>query len=450
MKKPDIRIGIISDPHLGFTGHINPNYYGFQQKPFGKQHLWWKYALEYFKHRNVDVVVVPGDMANACAYFSKEITNEQCAVNEMKLTGDIFREVFKGEDTQLFCIYGNHDDLCQHREVINGGNENVWENAFHEPYSHVNVKTVKGFTFIGGHWGYEAEAKEVIRKYATENPDKPVFFVQHSAIKHTTYDSFHGVQLYDIGREMVKDFDNVIALTGHTHSPITDERAIWQSANPNDPKCTVIACGTFNYADSCGDLCRGENLWTKHAMILDVCKDNINVERLSMYTPEMVALAKEEKTEQDFDKCTVSCGADWNFTLKGKEMDFNKRSANAVAPEFGEEATAGLARNDTFVVVHFPAAKPLTCDNDMLHSYMVEAYEDATGELVSTNTICAEFHVNHTSDYYEPYYQIVISGLKPATNYTFKVYALDCWQKKSLNPIIHKGKTMAEHSNRLK
>ena len=62
-KKPDLRIAIISDPHIGFTGHINPNYYGLGQEPLGSQDKWFEYALRYFKKRGIDALVISSDCA---------------------------------------------------------------------------------------------------------------------------------------------------------------------------------------------------------------------------------------------------------------------------------------------------------------------------------------------------------------------------------------------------
>ena len=474
-KKPDLRIGIISDPHLGFLGHYNPNYYGCGEGPFGKQELWYEYALRYFKWRGVDAVVIPGDMSNACGYCDiddpnldkkgvplykwwndEEKTYETGALaspEEVIESGRIFRKVFAGTDTQIFCIYGNHDRPAQALEMENGGNRNVWQEAFGEPYSRVPMKKIKGFTFIGGHWDYEGECKDALDKACAENPNKPVFYVQHPVIMDTTMDSYTGAHRFETGRELVKDHENVIALIGHTHCPITDERTIWQSAKEGDSKCTVISCSTLNYADSTGDLVRGENLWTKHGLILDVNGDDIRVERLSFYTPEMLAVAKGEKKKANPKKCVKSCGADWNFTLKGKEMDWEKRSQNAVAPEFPKGATAGLARGTNFVEVHFPAAIPLDAENDLLHDYYAEAIEEETGEVVSSNQVVTEYHVDHTSDFFSPYYQITLWNLKPDTKYEIRVYARDCWQKKSTKPIVVKScfaKTPKEDKGKLK
>ncbi len=426
--KPDLRIAIISDPHVGFLGHINPNYYGLGQEHFGDQSKWFEYALRYFKARGIDALVCPGDMANACAYkgIHDGETSADRAVAEIAEFGAIFKKVFSETDTQLVTIYGNHDNLCQNREPLNGGDYSPWENAFGTPYTHVNVNKVKGYTFIGANWGYEKDAGEFVKAAAEAEPDKPVFYIQHGEIKDTTCDTRTGNES-SVGLDNVRDFDNVIALFGHTHCPITDERTIWQSAKEGDPKCTVISCSTLNYGDSTGDLLRGENLMTKHALYLTVTGKDVRVERLSFYTPEMLALARGEKTEQDLENSTRSAGADWNFTVGGeKVLDLDKRAEGKIAPEFPKGAMAGLARSDNFVVIFFPAAIPLECDDDLIHSYCVDVFRESTGELVTTEQISTEFHVDHSADYLTPYYQIAVPDLEPDTKYIFKVYARDC------------------------
>ena len=440
-KKADLRIAVISDVHIGFTGHINPNYYGLGQP--GDQDKWWEYALRWFKDKGVDVVVVPGDMANTCAYDRTDVTSADCAAEEMIRCARIFHEVFKGTDTELVCVYGNHDHLVQPWEKYNGGDKTPWEDAFGEPYEPVFTKTVKGYSFVGVHWGKEKYAKAAVAEAVKKTPDKPVFYIQHGQIKNTTCDTYGTCINGGVGMENIGEYENVIAMFGHTHCPITDERTIWQSADVDGPKCTVLSCASFNYADSTGDLVRGENLQMKHALYMTVAGKEINIERLSFWTDEMLALAKGEKTQQDMQSCTRSAGDDWNFTLGGERvMDINRRAERSKAPEFPSTAVAGLARSDTFVVVSFPAAIPPS-GSDVLHSYYVEAWEDETNTLVSTGQIATEFHIDRTSEHFSPFYHVVVPNLKPNTAYTFKVYARNCFQKRSERPIIHKGKTVA-------
>lgn len=439
--KPDLRIAIISDVHIGFTGHINPNYYGLGQP--GDQDKWWEYALRWFKNKGVDVVVVPGDMANACAYSRTDVTHADCAAEEMIRFARIFNEVFEGEETKLVCVYGNHDALVQPWERYNGGDKTPWEDAFGEPYEPVFTKEIKGYSFIGVHWGQEKYAKNAVAEAVNKTPNKPVFYIQHGPIKNTTCDTYGACLNGGVGMENIREYENVIAMFGHTHWPITDERTIWQSAEVSAPKCTVLSCASFNYADSTGNLIQGENLQMKQALYMTVSGKDIHVERLSFWTDEMLALAKGEKSEQDVQACTCSAGADWDFTLGGeKVMDINRRAEKSKAPEFPHTAVAGLSRSDTFVVVSFPAAIPPE-GADILHSYYVEAWEEETNTLVSTGQIGTECHIDCTSVHFSPYYHVVVPNLKPNTSYIFKIYARNCYQKQSERPLIHIGRTMA-------
>ena len=451
-KKFDLRLGIISDLHVGFIGHLCPNYYGLSQDPYGSQDKWVEYALRWYKKKGVDAIIVPGDIANACSYDDKTRTWGDYAKMEMARFGAIFQQVFAGTDTKLVAIYGNHDHFCQPREKVNGGEETPWQDAFGETYEHVFVKDVKGYTFVGANWGYEALAKDAVKNAVERSPEKPVFYIQHDVIKDTTCDSI-GIERDTAvrGRENVIDYENVIALIGHTHCPITDERTIWQSADPQKGKCTVISCASFNYADSTGDFVRGENLMMKQGLYLTVSGKEINVERYSFFTDEMLALVKGEKRKQNYKKCVKSAGKAWEFSLGGeKVLDISSRAEKAVAPEFPKSAMAGLQTADTYAVVPFPSALPLDREDDIIHSYIVEAWEDESSLLVSTGEISTEFHVNHTGEYFSDYYQVVVGGLKPNTNYTFKVYARDCYGKRSLRPLVRKGKTQEVWSEKLK
>ena len=431
-KKVDLRVAIISDIHIGFAGHLCENYYGLGQ--IGDQGKWWEYALRYFKARGVDVVVVPGDMSNATDYETPCMSGE-LAKEEMKRCGRIFREVFEGTDTQLVCIYGNHDAFAKPFEKACGGEETPWQDAFLEEYSPVVCKCVKGYFFVGAHWGEEQKAKGITARAARRTPDKPVFYIQHAPIKNTTYDSYNAGVSGELGLENVKDFENVIALFGHTHRPITDERTIWQSVAETAPKCTAISCASFNYAHE-DILVQGENLMTKHALYLTVQGKEVNIERLSFYTEEMIALAKGEKTEQTVGACTRSAGADWNFTIGGEKVfDFEKRKRLSVAPEFSENAVVGTVRGENFIEVAFPAAiTPKVASN--LRGYYIEAWEKGKFSPTSTARILTESHIDDTAAYFSPHYHAVLHGLSANTEYVVKVYAQDTFGNLSHAPLV--------------
>lgn len=444
VKNPDLRVGIMSDIHIGFTAHADPRYYGLGQP--GSQEKWWEYSLRWFRNRGVDAIVIPGDLTNAfdCAKCAFSVEHSR---RELQRFAAIWKDVFGDTQTQLICIYGNHDQFIQAEETANGGDRDHWADAFGEPYAHVVQKTVKGYAFVGAHWGYEAEAGPVLARTAAQAQGHPVFYLQHSTIKNTTVGSDSALrhEVSDQGLNNVRDWENVVAFTGHTHCPLTDERAIWQSAAPGAPKCTSVACSTMNYGDPEEGPAQGENLATKHALYMTVTGNTVHMERISFWTQEMRALVNGAGREPNFAACTSSAGKAWHFTVGGeKPYDLQTRTAAATAPEFPDNATAGIRRGDRFALVSFPAALPLDAEDDLLCAYWVEAV-DENAAVVSTGKVCTEYHIDHTADHFAPFYQVLVLGLRPDTKYTFRVYAVDCFGKKSQRPLTTTAQTMKEN-----
>ncbi len=447
---PTLRAGIISDVHIGFTAHNNPHYYGLGQGPIGDQDLWWEYVLCWFAHRGTDVIVVPGDMTNACDY-SVPCWSAPYSRREMERFCAIFRRVFAGTDTQLVTIYGNHDDFVQREETANGGDRTHWQDVFGEPYAPIVRKTVNGYAFIGAHWGHEGEAVSAVAEAVAASGGLPVFYIQHDALPGTTCASDPRMRpdLSDAGLRCVRDYDNVVAFSGHTHRPITDERAIWQADRPEEPRCTSITCSTLNYGDQDGGRINGEDLMTKHALYMTAHGRDLRFERLSFWTPEMLSLARGEKTAQNFATCTQPCGADWVFTVGGERpYGFARRAAETAAPEFPPEADLAIFRGDTAAQIFFPAALPLNRDDDLIHSYVAEA-ESPEGTVVRQASVFTEHHVDHDPARFASAYQIVLYGLRPDTDYTFRIYARNCFGKRSARPLTIRRRTLKEPRDEL-
>ena len=435
-----LRVGIISDVHIGFNGHNDPQYFGH----FGKigyygemQKEWWRYTLCWFKNKGVDLILVPGDMSNACDY--ETWTREKGLLNSRKEIGElksIFDEVFMGTSTELMCIYGNHDNRIQMQEKSNGGDFDHWKDVFGEEYSPVVKKEVCGYTFIGAHWGKEKLAEPFIEKYCKENPGKPVFYIQHEHILNTT-PGLSKKQIEDPAN--ARDFENLVIFTGHTHSSLVNERTIWQPSEEDAPNYTTINCSTMNYGHIAESPVNGENLRTKHALYMTVNGDEVNLERLSFWTEEMCALTEGRKANQDFSLCTKSCGKDWHFKIGEKVYDVKSRKTSSVPAEFAKTAYMGISKKDTYATLFFPAAE--TKDNT--HSYVLEVY-DTEGNIVGENTINTEHHIDASCEYYSDYYSIAIGGLEPETEYVFKVYARDWFLNKSEVPLVVKAKTLGK------
>ena len=170
---------------------------------------------------------------------------------------------------------------------------------------------------------------------------------------------------------------------------------------------------------------------------MTVSGNELNFERLSFWTDEMRALTEGRKTEQDFSLCTKSCGKDRHFKIGEKLYDMKSRKAASVPAEFAKTAYMGISKRDTYATLFFPAAEA----KDNTHSYVLEVY-DADGNFVGENSINTEHHIDATCEYYSDYYSIAIGGLKPATEYVFKVYARDWFFNKSEVPLVVKAKTL--------
>lgn len=432
-----LHIGIISDIHIGFNGHNDPTYFGHLGKIgyYGeRQKQWWRYTLYWFKNRGVDLILVPGDMSNACDYETwsaeKGAENSRKEIEEFKL---IFDEVFSGTTTQLMCIYGNHDDRVQKQEKYYGGNYNHWQDIFEEPYCPVIKKEILGYTFIGAHWGNETLADTFIEEACKKAGKKPVFYIQHNCMEGTAPDA----PLYKTNEPAnARNFENLIIITGHTHSSIVNEANIWQPDDENAPNYTTIDCSTLNYGCCLGRAANGENLKTKQALYVTVCEDEVNFERLSFWTDEMIDLTEGRKKEQNYKLCTKSCGKDWHFRIGEKRYDIKSRKAASVPPEFASTAYMGILKEDTYATLMFPAAKK--CDN--IHSYILEVY-DLNENKVAENVIPTEYHIDNSCEHYSDYYTMAVGGLMPETEYIFKVYARDWFLNKSVTPLVVKAKT---------
>ena len=210
-----LRIGIVSDIHF----YRNKEHTGLRK--------WWNeelfiHALEYFRDREVDGVLIPGDLT----VDGSEL--------ELSAVAAAWEKVFpncvgkSGARVEPMFIRGNHD-------VRTGAFKQCWERLFHRPademFSHWEVK---GYHFLGAHWagpkGTPGTKATVDSLAPTFDPKKPFFFFQHPHPKSTTVGEF--VWGHDAGEATaaLSAYPNAFAISGHSHHPLTDERSLWQGA----------------------------------------------------------------------------------------------------------------------------------------------------------------------------------------------------------------------------
>ena len=220
---PNLVIGIVSDIHIR----------GIESAET------FKHTLEYFRSLKVDGVIIAGDMAD----WGLE--------PQLKVVADTWYSVFPndegldGKHTERLFIYGNHDmEAYSWNSVINlVGSETaqeqgigrhpgeVWKKYFGEDYTPIWFKTIKGYHFIGAHWHTDniPGLEELMQQHASElETEKPFFYIQHPHLKNTCNGPWAWGQDDGTVTKLMSRYPNAVAFSGHSHSPLTDDRNLWQ------------------------------------------------------------------------------------------------------------------------------------------------------------------------------------------------------------------------------
>lgn len=229
-----LRVGVLSDIHINSRDGAVDGCAGVEML---------EKALRYFGGRNVDAVLIAGDLADG------GIGNELLAV------GNVWRKVFPqnrradGGKVEKVFVYGNHDIdgwrfMGNAKKVMDTGEKlaaqaigkgdnraRFWREAFDEDYAPMYVKDIKGYKFVGIQFG-EFDMKGAVAAFLeAHRPElagaKPFFYTQHYHPKGTCSAPWTWGQ--DSGNSTValKAFPNAVSFTGHSHTPLTDDRTLW-------------------------------------------------------------------------------------------------------------------------------------------------------------------------------------------------------------------------------
>ena len=251
--RPLLRFGVVSDVHVRLASGGESLEAGYDTATFER-------TLEYYRDSGVDAVVIAGDMADTGL------------LGELKAVADAWYRVFPndrapdGRKVERVFVFGNHDafglkngkrvfgDMDRvRREAIEADPMRAWDICFHEEWKPYFKKTVKGFDFFGAHWApgiwcngiAEAACSGCIEAFrgpmAKSDPSKPFFYVQHPHPRDTVYGK--GAWGVDDGSasELLRAFPQAVAFSGHSHEPLTNERAIWRG------EYTSVATGSLRY-----------------------------------------------------------------------------------------------------------------------------------------------------------------------------------------------------------
>ncbi len=236
-EKPNVSFGVISDIHI-----TTP-----------ESTAVFRRALEYFRDRKVDAVIVSGDLSDwglrsglkyvADAWYSvfpNDRAPDGRKVEKLFCTGNHdYDGYWYGDMTLDMHVQGYSEEEC----LVKLGMKKCWEEAFHEPFEQIRRRTVKGYDFISSEWkegkdGFKEAEAWFAANGKTLDPKKPFFVFTHYPFRDTTSSSDRG-NAYS--GDVFKKYPNAVTFSGHCHWTLNDERSIWQG------EYTAIAVPSMSY-----------------------------------------------------------------------------------------------------------------------------------------------------------------------------------------------------------
>ena len=293
---PKLKVGVLSDIHL------------LVQKDSMKSDVWFEKALRWYDERKADAVLLCGDIAD-CGL-----------VSELEYAAEIWYRVFPGnrrsdgEPIARLFHFGDHDyagyahkypwaakcskdpDAPNHA-LVNEDVVEIWDRLFHEKWEPIQVKNVKGYTFVLAHHPHNMEKGTVIpglaEALAAANPDptKPFFYSMHRPVYGTLPECDPKSLENDPNHKALAKYPNVMAFFGHCHRNCADELSLWQGEYtavhvPSTSYCCTR--GGRENSFSCGNqadkkrpqlMDRVDCMTSNQALFMTVCDDRIVHER---------------------------------------------------------------------------------------------------------------------------------------------------------------------------
>ena len=417
-----LRFGVLSDIHLHRPG---------DEDTFLK-------ALTYFRDRKVDAVLLAGDIADTGL------------IAQLKRCADTWFKVFPddrapdGRKVERLFVYGNHCvSIGKGPDSLNYGDNRMtaWRELFHEDWTPIWRKTVKGIPVIGAHWSTDAAGIPIeayMKAHAKElDPSLPFVYTQHQHPKDTCFGAW--AWGHDDGRatRALSPFPNAIAFSGHSHYTLTDERTVWQGG------FTSINTSSLRYSST--DYALRENIRGNshgfrgeeraHRMPCVDTNDGRQGMVVSLRRDHFVIERREFVYGQ-------SLGDNWVVplpTAESRPFAYAARAKKRSAPAFAAGASVSVAETPAkdakdfrHVVLTFPAAKEV--NGCRVNEYEVTAVlvEDDV-ELVALQRRMAspDYHLPRTKLVGEVKFTFAAEDFPYRKgHYRFEVRPLECFGKK--------------------
>lgn len=283
-------------------------------------------------------------------------------------------------------------------------------------YHFIQVSPENGTT-NGDYKTVKTWLKQELAKAQNDAPDKPIFVTFHQHATGTVYgsDDWGNPDLVDV----LKEYPQVITFSGHSHYAINDERSIHQK------DFTSIGTASLSYLElesgKLGGSIPSDAIRFSQGMLVEVDKttQTVRVKRLDFHNNQIIK-------------------DDWIIEKPGDKNAFrytDQRAAQSVQPYFEEQAAAAVSDiKENTVKLTFDQGR----DEDLVHSYKIQAVNQATGKIDTEFLIFSDFYAYPRAEKLST----SVSGLKDNTEYVFSVTAIDSWGKQSAKPLRVSAKTL--------
>ncbi|MBE6641330.1 MAG: metallophosphoesterase [Ruminococcaceae bacterium] len=377
----------------------------------------------------LDAVVVAGDM------ISNNSKNEEHAHKEINRFSIIVKEFANSSfGTNVLVTVGNHDSRSELSKLPSLYNTYLGaeyfamdvENDLAKGYRHAVINDyhfIIAEPLVSPYGEFDEDVlewiDETLAKITAENPDQYVFFVTHPTVANTVYGSEDDFEpghnrwrSLNLG-PVLKKYPQVVTFSGHTHSPIFDERCIMQTE--------FTAVNTGSTANTAFELDKYENMVENTLPVMDNsdvstglmvqadANGNVKITRI------MFSQNAEIKEAWYLEAPNTEGSHLEKYTRDGRE------AANE-APVLTGTVTAEAG--DGTVNISFPAGT----DDDFVHHYTFTV-KDASGEEVKKIHALTDFFcVTDASKMLKTFTYDIALG---KGSYTVDIKAVDCWDAES-------------------
>ena len=407
--KPVFRFAVASDVHIHDSSEPR------NAERFAKLfQTAYKYSDSHPTYKTLDAVLLAGDIVDNGADAEYAELNRVVKEN-------------KRDETEFITVMGNH-------EFHDGGHEGYKKNMKEDLDKHI---VIKGFHIIGlspspkgtfhmpSQWFW---LDRELKKASADDPDKPIFTMQHGHIWNTVYVSRSWSSEVSVFLHLIySKYPQVINFSGHSHGPINNPISVWRN------NYTLFGTGTLNYFemeddigdDTVPDGC--DNAAQYYIFEVDA-ENHVRALPFNILTEDFM---KTPSTTDDPDKQLVyyidkpSDVSSYVYTSARKKTDSEPRFDKNAGIRVGDF-------KDGSAEITFDRADGDVC----VYGYRITVNEKDSQKKIFEKEIYAEY-------YFEPIpstQHCTADGLKSGTEYTVSITPMNVWKAEG-KPLTGEFKT---------